>query len=89
MFNLYHNKLYVIGAGASGVGIGDRPACSPYEYNLLEIDRDFAKVKVHTRCKRSENGAWEGCALWPGQSLTKFERRTFYEIVFDGLAYAE
>jgi predicted phosphodiesterase len=88
-YYLYQNKIYIIGAGTSGIGVRDRPACSPYEYNLLEIDRDFSKVKVHTRCKRTENGAWEGWALWPGQGLTKFEKRTFYEIEFDGLTYAE
>jgi len=88
-YYLYHNKIYVIGAGTSGVHVKDRPSCSPYEYNLLEIDRDFSKVKVHTRCKRTETGAWEGWALWPAQGLTKFERRTYYEIEFDGLAYAE
>lgn len=90
-YYLYLNKIYIIGAGTSGVDV-NRPKCSPYEYNLLEIDRDFTKVRVHTRCKRTENGAWEGWALWPGQpgrGLARFERRTYYEIEFDGLAYAE
>lgn len=56
---LYQNKIYIIGAGTSGIEVKDRPACSPYEYNLLEIERDFTKVRVHTRSKRTENGAWE------------------------------
>jgi predicted MPP superfamily phosphohydrolase len=47
-YYLYQNKIYIIGAGTSGVDVKDRPECSPYEYNLLEIDRDFTKVKVHT-----------------------------------------
>jgi hypothetical protein len=88
-FYPYKNKIYLIGAGTSGVDVKDRPKCSPYEYNLLEIDRDFAKVKVHTRCKRTESGAWDGLALWQGDKDQKFERRTFYEIEFDGLTYAE
>jgi len=89
LFNyLYHNKIHIIGAGTSGISV-NRPKCSPYEYNLLEIERDFTRVRVHTRCKRTENGAWEGWALWEAKGLTRFERRTYYEIEFDGFAYAE
>lgn len=71
-------KIYIAGTGSFGAPINARPESTPRLYNLLEIERDHSKIRVHTRCLRKEGGAWEGWAVWPGQEQT--ERLTYYEI---------
>jgi WD40 repeat protein len=41
-------------------------------------ERDHSRVRVHTRCMRKSDGAWEGRAVWPANKGT--ERRTYYDI---------
>jgi small GTP-binding protein len=71
-------KLRVAGAGSFGAPTNARPESTPRLYNLLEIERDHSRIRVHTRCMRKSDGAWEGWAVWPGSIGT--ERRTYYEI---------
>ena len=71
-------KLRVAGAGSFGAPTNDRPESTPRLYNLLEIECDHSRVRVHTRCMRKSDGAWEGWAVWPGDKGT--ERRTYYDI---------
>jgi len=71
-------KVYIAGAGAFGAAVHDRPESVPRLYNVLDIAPDRDRICVHTRCLRKETGAWEGWAVWPGDTPT--ERRTYYEI---------
>ncbi len=71
-------KLHVIGAGSFGAPQNARPESTPRLYNLVEIERDHSRVRVHTRCLRLTGSAWEGWAVWPGEAA--FEKRSYYEI---------
>ncbi len=71
-------QIHVAGTGSFGAPVNARPESTPRLYNLLEIERDLSKIKVHTRCLKKEGGAWKGWAEWPGQ--TKLDWRTYYEI---------
>jgi small GTP-binding protein len=73
-----NRKMHVMGAGSFGAPAHDRPESTPRLYNVLEIARTRDRVRVHTRCRRKQGGAWEGWAVWPGASAS--ERRTYYEI---------
>ncbi len=69
-------KLHVIGAGTFGAR--DRPASAPYLYNLIEVRRDRQHVRVHTRSKERDGGAWGPYAVWPGDRPG--EKRSWYVI---------
>ena len=71
-------KIYIAGAGSFGAPMRERPESIPRLYNVLEIQRDHSKIRVHTRCLRKDGGAWTGWAVWPGEKPTK--RRTYYDI---------
>jgi Icc-related predicted phosphoesterase len=71
-------RIHVAGAGSFGAPVNARPESTPRLYNLLEIERDHSKIKIHTRRLIKDGGAWEGWATWPGKSSS--ERLTYYEI---------
>ncbi len=71
-------RLHVVGAGSFGAPTHDRPESVPRLFNLMEIQRDLKRMRVHTRCLRKHGGAWEGWAVWPGERLG--EKRTYYEV---------
>lgn len=71
-------KVHVAGTGSFGAPSNARPESTPRLYNLLEIERNHSKIRVHTRCLRKDGGAWEGWAAWTGGKST--ERRTYYDI---------
>ncbi len=71
-------KIQIVGAGSFGAPTNDRPESTPRLYNLMEIARDHSWVKVHTRCLKKDQGAWEGWAAWPGEKPT--DKRTFYSV---------
>lgn len=71
-------KIHIVGAGSFGAPAEHRPEATPRLYNLMEIEHGLDGVRVHTRCRRKQDGAWEGFAVWPGASST--ERRTYYDI---------
>src|SRR5262249_4441398 len=70
-------QINIIGAGSFGAVSKDRPESTPNLYNLLEIERDFSSVKVHTRALHKPLGAWEGWAKWPSEKPD--HRRTYYQ----------
>src|SRR5439155_23766224 len=57
-------QLYVAGAGSFGAPASQRPEAVPRLYNVLEIPAGRTEIKVHTRCLRNPNGAWDAWALW-------------------------
>jgi small GTP-binding protein len=71
-------KVHIVGAGSFGAPMKDRPESVPRLYNVLEVDRDFTKLRINTRSLRKEGGAWEGWAVWPGASSD--QRLTHYDI---------
>ena len=71
-------EIHVVGAGSFGAPTNARPESTPRLYNLLEIERDHSRIRVHTRCMRKSDGAWEGWPAWPAATST--EKRTYYEI---------
>ena len=74
-----HGKtVHVAGAGSFGVWVEGRPPTTPQLYNVIEIDRSSRKVKVHTRYRDNQEGAWGGRAIWPGDDPTT--KRTFYTV---------
>nr|VFJ72535.1 MAG: hypothetical protein BECKFM1743C_GA0114222_106581 [Candidatus Kentron sp. FM]VFJ72809.1 MAG: hypothetical protein BECKFM1743A_GA0114220_106681 [Candidatus Kentron sp. FM]VFK11948.1 MAG: hypothetical protein BECKFM1743B_GA0114221_102171 [Candidatus Kentron sp. FM] len=73
-----HRILHVAGAGSFGVWSAERPPAAPQLYNLMEVDRGLGSVKVHTRYKDNEEGAWQGRAIWPGPE--KGTKRTYYRV---------
>jgi hypothetical protein len=77
-------KIHVAGAGSFGAPTSARPESTPRLYNLIEIERDHSRIRVHTRCLRKDGGAWEGWAVWPGGKGT--ERLTYYDIELRGEA---
>jgi hypothetical protein len=72
------SRLHVIGAGSFGAPDRERPESIPRLYNLLEIDADRQRMRVHTRSLRRAGGAWEPWYSWPGETAGK--RRSFYEV---------
>ena len=71
-------RLHVVGAGSFGAPTHHRPESVPRLFNLLELQRDVKRLRVHTRCLRRQGGAWEGWAVWPGERPG--EKRTYYEV---------
>jgi predicted phosphodiesterase len=79
LVNYLHSerRVHVVGAGSFGAPTHQRPESVPRLFNLLEVERDLKRVRVHTRSLRKQGGAWEGWAVWPGEKPG--ERRTYYE----------
>jgi small GTP-binding protein len=71
-------RIHVMGAGSFGAPTYERPESVPRLFNLLEVQRDLQRLRVHTRCMRKQGGAWEGWAVWPGEKPG--ERRTYYDV---------
>jgi hypothetical protein len=62
----WHDRaIHITGAGSFGARAGDKGESVPRLYNVLEIERDFSKVTVHTRRQRTPDGDWDGYAEWP------------------------
>lgn len=80
LVNYLHSerRIHVVGAGSFGAPTHDRPESVPRLFNLLEVQRDLKRLRVHTRCLRKQGGAWEGWAVWPGERPG--EKRTYYEV---------
>jgi small GTP-binding protein len=71
-------KVHIVGAGSFGAPTAQRPESVPRLFNLLEVERDLSRLRVHTRCLRKQGGAWEGWAVWPGAG--RGEKRTYYDV---------
>ena len=70
-------RVHVVGAGSFGAPMPQRPESVPRLFNLLEVERDLSRIRVHTRAQRKQGGAWEGWAMWPGEKPG--DRRAYYE----------
>ncbi|WP_395844814.1 metallophosphoesterase [Archangium violaceum] len=81
LVNYLHSerKLHVVGAGSFGAPMRERPESVPRLFNLLEVQRDLQRARVHTRCLRKHGGTWEGWAVWQGEKPG--ERRAYYDIM--------
>ncbi|MFC1714169.1 metallophosphoesterase family protein [Candidatus Poribacteria bacterium] len=73
------DKMYIVGAGSFGSPAEGRPESIPRLYNLLEIERDFSSVRVHTRRQMKPDGSWEGGYEWPDPEGGK-GRVPYYDI---------
>ena len=62
------NEIHVVGAGSFGSPPEGRPESTPRLYNLLELQRNFSSVRVHTRAQPNTEGAWQGWYEWPDPS---------------------
>lgn len=54
--------IHVIGAGTFGAPTTELTSCYPWEYNVIQILDNTVKVK--TRRREEENGAWKPYAYW-------------------------
>lgn len=57
-------KMHIVGSGSFASPAEGRPESTPRLYNLLEIQRDFTRVRVHTREQRRPSGTWDGWHEW-------------------------
>lgn len=73
-----HN-INIVGAGTFGAVKEDRGAGIPLQYNYVEIDIQNEKMKVHTRKRENENGAWMADARWGDKGS---EPKAFYFISY-------
>ncbi|MEW5940440.1 MAG: hypothetical protein AB1750_12295, partial [Chloroflexota bacterium] len=58
------DSIYIIGGGSFGSLNEGLPAATPRLYNVIEINRDLHKIRVHTRYQEKFNGSWEGWNRW-------------------------
>ena len=79
LFGYLHptRKINIIGAGSFDAPSIDRPESTPRIYNLLEISTDHGLIRVHTRRKMRNTGAWAAWAVWPNGPHSK---RSYYDI---------
>lgn len=56
-------RVDLIGAGTFGAAGPDRPPGVPLQYQL--IDLDGGRLRVRTRCRDRDSGAWRADARWP------------------------
>jgi hypothetical protein len=70
-------RMHVVGAGSFGAPTHHRPESVPRLFNLLEVQRDLQRIRVHTRSLRRQGGAWEAWAVWPG---VRGSKSPFYEV---------
>jgi predicted phosphodiesterase len=82
LVNYLHSgrRMHVVGAGSFGAPMHHRPESVPRLFNLLEVQRDLRRLKVHTRGLRRQGGAWEGWAVWPWPGGERGAKRSFYEL---------
>jgi hypothetical protein len=57
--------MQVIGAGSFATSGAGRPESTPRLYNVLEVQRDHATIRIHTREQRRSDGPWQGWHQWP------------------------
>jgi small GTP-binding protein len=82
MVNYLHpeRRLHVMGAGSFGAPMHHRPESVPRLYNVLEVQRDLRRLRVHTRAMPKQGGAWGAWAVWPGDNERPGDKRAYYEV---------
>nr|WP_141620998.1 metallophosphoesterase [Myxococcus sp. AB036A] len=80
LFNYLHpvRRMNVIGAGSFGAPTHERPESVPRLYNLLEVQPDLKRIRVHTRGRPRNGGRWGARAVWPGEKPG--ELRSCYDV---------
>ena len=73
-------RLHVLGAGSFGAPMHHRPESVPRLYNVLEVQRDLRRLRVHTRAMPKQGGAWGAWAVWPGDKERPGDKRAYYEV---------
>lgn len=58
------NRVHVVGAGAFAAEAELRPESTPCIYNILELQRDFSWLRVHTRKQEARGQPWRGYSEW-------------------------
>ena len=61
----HERALHVTGAGSFGARAADKGESISRLYNVLEIERNFNGIRVHTRRQRTPDGDWDGYCEWP------------------------
>lgn len=56
--------LHIVGAGAFGANVEDRPETVPRLFNLLELRRDLTGLKVCTSSQETPRDTWEPHPFW-------------------------
>ena len=57
-------RIHVVGGGAFGTRMEDRPESTPRLYSVLEVARDLGKVRVIRRRQNTAEGAYEAHAVY-------------------------
>ena len=57
----------MIGGGAFGSRIEDRPESTPRSYSMLEVARDLGSIRVIRRRQNTAEGPYEAHAVYPGE----------------------
>ncbi|ATB32464.1 metallophosphoesterase family protein [Melittangium boletus] len=71
-------SMHVIGAGSFGAPYRDRPESVPRLYNLLEVERELHRLRVHVRSRPKQGGAWGPEPQWPNARTG--EIRPYYDV---------
>ena len=59
-------SFYIVGAGSFSSADSGLPPATPRLYNLIEIDRQFHRLRIRSRAQRRFDGAFEPFAIYPG-----------------------
>jgi GTPase SAR1 family protein/3',5'-cyclic AMP phosphodiesterase CpdA len=76
LYYLHQKNVHVVGAGTFGALTEDRPESTPCLYNLLEVDPDYSKVRIHRRSRPKKGGAWRPYYMDATQG------KPYYDITF-------
>ncbi len=64
----FDRGIYIIGAGSLHSMAEGRPESTPCLYNILEVDRDLARIRVHVRSQDRPGSRFDEYARWPHPS---------------------
>lgn len=83
---MYHlhpgRKIHVAGAGTAGAVAADRPPSTPRLYNLIQIERDHSRIRIHTRARRRDDGRWSAWSVWPSEKADIEEEEEDQKVIF-------
>jgi len=70
--------IHVVATGSFGAPAEALPSGITRLYNVIEINRDFSNVSIHTRRQIVPNGRWEGLHEWPNPADSTGKTRLAY-----------
>lgn len=62
--NYKKDRINIIGAGSFSSSNDNLSEGSPRLYNLIKVNRNLDKIRVHTRSQSQMDGSWESWAQW-------------------------